>query len=233
MRFGPAPFAVNVGLTRPPRVWHVAHIMSYLFSIVIPLMGLLAPQYGGMDMAVAEKWSSAKIVKYHVEGVHNARTAVVFGDYEGKADVLDRVTVEFTWDTNKRAIVGPATVTDGKSELKNIKSDDTDCPPPQLSGEYEHFQSVSTSIVGGDRIQITGTRTYPPAKVSNYPASCSMRAIPGGKEEVLLSVGGADPGILALPIRTSGPIIVAADRKSFSMMAAEDWVWTYTPTLVR
>jgi hypothetical protein len=180
-------------------------------------MTLLALQFGGMDMAVAEKWGSAKIVKYHVEGVHNARTAVVFGDYEGKADVLDRITVEFTWDTNKREIVGPATVTDGKSELKNIKSDDTNRPPPQLSGEYEHFQSVSTSIVGGDRIQITGTRTYPPAKVSNYPASCSMRAIPGGKEEVLLSVAGADPGVLAMPITMSGPITIAADRKSFSM----------------
>lgn len=233
MRFGPTPFAVNVGLTRPPRVWHVAHTMSYPFSIVIPLMTLLALQFGGMDMAVAEKWGSAKIVKYHVEGVHNARTAVVLGDYEGKADVLDRITVEFTWDNKKGKIVGPATVTDGKSELKNIKSDDTNCPPPQLSGEYEHFQSVSTSIVGGDRIHITGTRTYPAAKVSNYPASCSMRTIPGGKEEVLLSVTGADPAGLAMPITAGGPITVAADRKSFSIKGAENWVWTYTPTLVQ
>src|SRR5450759_3679188 len=183
MRFGPCAVRRERGLDSPGRVWHVAHTMSYPFSIVIPLMTLLALQLGGMDMAVAEKWGSAKIVKYHVEGVHNARTAVVFGDYEGKADVLDRITVEFTWDANKREIVGPATVTDGKSELKNIKSDDTNRPPPQLSGEYEHFQSVSTSIVGGDRIQITGTRTYPPAKVSNYPASCSMRAIPGAQAE--------------------------------------------------
>jgi hypothetical protein len=29
------------------------------------------------------------------------------------------------------------------------------------------------------------------------------------------------------------PISVAADRKSFSVPSAENWVWTYTPTLVQ
>ena len=51
-----------------------------------------AAQTGGMDMAVMQKWSSAKVVKYRVEGVHSARAPVVKGDYEGKADVIDRLT---------------------------------------------------------------------------------------------------------------------------------------------
>jgi hypothetical protein len=46
------------------------------------------------DMAVAQKWQAAKLVKYRAEGVHKARAAVVFGDHEGKADVLDRLTVD-------------------------------------------------------------------------------------------------------------------------------------------
>jgi hypothetical protein len=185
-----------------------------------------------MDMAVAQKWSSAKLVKYRAEGVHKARAAVVFGDYEGKADVLDRVTVEFNWDVRKGKIVGPVTVVDGKSELSNIKSDGTNCPPPQLGGEYEHFSSVSHSLTAANQIQISGTRTYPAAKVSNYPASCSMRSIGGSKEQATLWVAPVAPEALGMPNMPNGPIAIAADRKSFSIKAAGNWVWTYTPTLV-
>jgi hypothetical protein len=200
--------------------------------LAVSFANLLAMQAGGYDLAVAEKWQKAKVVAYRVEGVHNGREAVVFGDYEGKADVFDRITVEFTWDVKKRKVVGEVTVTDGKTELKNIKSDGTNCPPPQLKGPYEHFQTASHSV-SGDQILIKGTRIYPPASVSNYPGSCSMRSIPGGKEEALLGVGWADPAGLGMPIVPGGPIVVAADRKSFSMKAAGNWVWTFTPTLVQ
>jgi hypothetical protein len=207
--------------------------MSGLLPVVAAFLSLLTPQYGGMDMAAAQKWDAAKVVAYRVEGVHNARASVVLGDYEGKADVFDRVTVEFTWDAKKRKVVGPVTVKDGKTVLKNIRSDGTNCPPPQLLGEYEHFQSASNSQTAPDQIQIKGTRTYPPAKVSNYPGSCSMRSIPGGTEEASLWLAVADPGSLALPIMKDGPIVVAADRKSFAVKGAENWVWTYFPTLLK
>jgi hypothetical protein len=88
-------------------------------------------------------------------------------------------------------------------------------------------------MISGDQIQIKGTRIYPPASVSNYPGSCSMRAIPGGKEEALLWVTGAGPEALGMPIMPGSPISVAADRKSFSAKGAGNWVWTYTPTLLQ
>ncbi len=215
--------------------------MNKLLSIVAGFVSLLALQSGVMDMAVAQtmdmavvqKWASAKVVKYRVEGVHNGRVSVVFGDYEGKADVIDRITVELSWDAKKRKIIGPVTITDGKSELSNLKSDGTNCPPPQLKGGYEHFQSVSSSMISGDQVQIKGTRTYPPASVSNYPGSCSMRAIPGGKEEALLWVTGVGPEVLGMPIMPGSPISISADRKTFSVKGADNWVWTYTPTLVQ
>ena len=195
--------------------------------LTLPLM-----QYGGMDMAVAQKWAAAKVVKYRVEGVHKARQPVVFGDYEGKGDVTDRVTVEFTWDVQKRKITGPVTVADAKSEVANLKSDGTNCGPPQLKGDYEHFQSVS-NIVRGEQIEIKGTRTYPAASVSNYPGSCSMRGIPGKKADVLVHLAGMGPEGLALPVNPKSPISPSADRKSFTVKGAENWVWTFTPTLVQ
>jgi hypothetical protein len=86
----------------------------------------------------------------------------------------------------------------------------------------------------GDLIQIKGTRTYPPASVSQYPASCSMRAVPGGKQEETLHVGsGVQPDVLAMPNMPGSPVTIAADRKSFSMRGAGNWLWTYTPTLVQ
>ena len=59
-------------------------------------------EYGGMDMAVAEKWGKAKVVKYRAEGVYKARSMVVFGDYEGKADITDTLTV-YSPSTSRRA----------------------------------------------------------------------------------------------------------------------------------
>lgn len=207
--------------------------MTNPLPTVASLIGVLFLQVGGMDLAVAQKWSSAKVVTFRVEGLHSARVSVVLGDYEGKADVIDHLTVEFTWDNKKGKIIGTVVVTDGKSEVKNIKSDGTNCPPPTLNGAYEHFQSVSNSVSSAGQIEIKGTRTYPAASVSNYPAGCSMRPIPGGKEEVTQSVPGMSPEVLGMPIMPGGPVSVAADRKSFSVKGAGSWVWTYTPTLVQ
>lgn len=210
--------------------------MGHTLRIVAAFVGLLGLQTGSMDFAAAQKWSAAKVVSYRVEGVHGGREAVVFGDYEGKAEVIDRITVEFTWDVKKRSIIGPVTVKDGKTELRDLKSDGTNCPPPQLNGEYEHFQSVSHSMSSRDQIQVKGVRTYPPARVSNYPASCSMRSIPGGKEEAFLWVAGMGPEALDMPSlgkMPGSPISFAADGKSFSVKGAGNWVWTYRPTIVQ
>ena len=70
--------------------------MNILIPMITSAASLLGLQMDGMDMAVAQKWSNAKIIKYHDVGLHKSRELVVFGDYEGKADVTDSITVEFT-----------------------------------------------------------------------------------------------------------------------------------------
>ena len=194
---------------------------------------LVLPSHA-QDMAVAEKWAKAKVIRYRVEGVHKARVPMVAGSFEARADVTDRVTIEYTWDVKKKALTGPLTVVDGKSEIQNLKADGTNCPPPQLDGEYEHFQTVSNGMLG-DLIQLHGTRTYPGARLSQYPASCSLRPVKGSTEKVTLHFGGsADLQFLALPAMPPGaPVSVSADRKSFTIRGAENWYWTYTPTFVQ
>jgi hypothetical protein len=206
--------------------------MNILIPMITSAAGLLGLQMDGMDMAVAQKWSNAKVIKYHAVGLLKSREGLVFGDYEGKADVTDTITVEFTWDNQNQKFIGPVKVTDGKSVLTNIKSDGTNCGPPTLKGEYEHFQYVSQTA-NGDQVVLNGTRVYPAAMVSNYPGSCSMRAIVGGKEPVITAVGGTSPEVLGMPIMKEGFITTTPDRKTFSVGDASDWKWTYTPTLVQ
>ena len=207
--------------------------MNKLLPVALGVAALLPLHTGAQDMAVAQKWAGAKVVKYRVDGVHKARAMVVKGDYEGKADVTDRVTLEFTWDLGTIKVVGPITVTDAKTEVANLKSDGTNCGPPQLKGDYEHFQLVSSGMVG-ELIELKGTRNYPPASVSNYPASCSMQSVPGGKQPVVLHVpAGMQPDVLAMPIMAGSPVAIAADRKSYTVKGAENWAWTYTPTRVQ
>ena len=56
---------------------------------------------------------------------------------------------------------------------------------------------------------------------------------PGGKEQALLMVPGISPAALGYPIMPGSPITVSADRKSFSMKNTGNWVFIYTPTLVK
>ena len=151
-----------------------------IYFLPLAILIALPTMFGGMDMAVAEKWGKAKVVKYRVEGVHKARTNVVFGDYEGKGDVTDRLTLEFTWDVKKRKVLGQVTVVDGKTEVSNLKSDGTNCGPPQLKGEYEHFQSVSNSAAG-EQMEIKGTRTYPAARSPTTPRAAPCAASPAAR----------------------------------------------------
>jgi hypothetical protein len=188
--------------------------------------------------ADSEKWLDAKVVKYHVEGVHKGREQVVgkTGDDEyGKAEVADRITVDFTWDfreSDAAQLVGELKLDDGKTQIADLRSDGTDCGPPQLNGEYEHFQSVKSEL-SADLITLIGTRRYPAAGVSNYPAGCSLRQIPGGEEEVQVFLGVMEPQPLGVPASMLGTAVtVSEDHKSFTVEGASGWVWTYTPTLL-
>lgn len=194
---------------------------------------VLSAQIPGTDLATLQKWSNAKIIRFSIVGVHNARTLVVSGDHEGKGDVSDKVEVEYRFDNKTKKIIGEPKITDFPSTVSNLKSDGTNCPAPQLKGPYEHFQ-MTKSAVSGTTLMITGTRTFPAASVSQYPASCSMKSIPGATVESNLLLTVTDARMLGMPIQAgSTSIRVAPDRKYFTLVGSNGWSWTYTPTVVQ
>jgi hypothetical protein len=193
----------------------------------------LSAQIPGMDMAVMQKWSNAKVIRFSVVGNYNARTLVVSGDHEGKGDVTDKITIEYTFDNKTSKMVGEPKITNAVSTVANLKSDGTNCPPPQLKGAYEHFQSTK-HMISGTTLMITGTRTFPDASVSQYPASCSMKAIRGETVERNVMITVTDARMLGMPIQSANKsITIAPDRKSFTLAGQDGWSWTYTPTLVQ
>jgi hypothetical protein len=207
-------------------------ISNLLLTAPAVITGLLAWQMN-VDMAVLQKWEAASVVRFNVVGTHDARAGVVFNDTASTADVTDRITLEFLWNKKTGKIMGEVKVTDSKSAVKNLKSDGTNCPPPALQGDYEHFQYLNHTVDRGELVMLNGERTYPAASVSQYPASCDMRSAAGGKEPKMLSIAAADPAGLAMTMPAGSPVTVSADKKSFVMKGGEGWVWTLTPTVVK
>ena len=208
--------------------------MRFVYCTLLLSVSASAQLMPGFDTALMKKWGAATVAQYVIVGEFKARDKVVFGDYEGKADITDRLTFEFTWDIKKHEPIGPIKVTETKTSVANIKSDGTNCPPPTLQGEYEHLQIVKPPTNRRDQLLFEVVRTYPAARVSNYPASCSMQQIPGGKVEERMSLAVIEGKQLSFPIpadQSKGG--VTPDRKSFVSKAAGDWTWTYTPTIIR
>ncbi|MEZ5894487.1 MAG: hypothetical protein R3C58_15245, partial [Parvularculaceae bacterium] len=58
----------------------------------------------GVDMATLQKWSSAKVVHYHVEGAYHAWTPVSQKWKAAEGDVTDSMTIDFDMDINSFSV---------------------------------------------------------------------------------------------------------------------------------
>jgi hypothetical protein len=191
----------------------------------------------GLDAATVQKWKGATEIRWQATGVYQGREKVVFGDYPGHGDVRYTIAVEFTWRRVPRVEVADVTLSEGRTSVTNVRSDDTDCGPPVLKGDYEHLSAVKVRRADSGQITLDASRSYPAASVSQYPAGCGMMAIPGGTEPArIVSVGVPDATILAGPLTAQVgniSLAVAGDRQSFTMTRPDGWEWTYVPTLLK
>ena len=89
-------------------------------------------------------------------------------------------------------------------------------------------------IIASAEFYIKGRRTFPAASVSQWPASCGQKTIPGATVEISLFAPKPDASMLGRPIQSGiKAISIALDRKSYSIAGAENWVWTLTPAAVQ
>ncbi len=187
------------------------------------------------DMQLMMKWADTQVVAYAITGVYSAETNIAYQDKSGQVgDVTDRITIDFTWNVRKNALVGDAKWKNFPSATANLRNLVKGCPPPRLTGAYEHFDLTAVATSGQERIDLAGTTTFPTVALSDCTGATEKRTVSGKTDKRVVYLPVPDPTILAMPTQTTGgqmKFVVAPDKKSFSIKI-DGWTWTYVPTRI-
>ncbi len=199
-------------------------------SIAVCLLGASAAHAQQMDMDAMMKWGAADVVRYHIVGVYQGKPTIANGSV-ARADVTDRVVIDFTWKLSEMKLVGAATFQNTKSTVTNPVDSEPKCLPPVLKGEYEHYEllSIKEGLSGSLEFQVQ-TR-YPAVEVAQF-CTASRKAMPAKnvvEEEQFVVIS---PVTFGMPLPDSDDLRISKDKKS--LIAKKDgWTWTYTPTIVQ
>ncbi|HSQ34870.1 MAG TPA: hypothetical protein VLQ89_02655 [Candidatus Binatia bacterium] len=184
-----------------------------------------------MDMEAMMRWSSAKIVSYHIVGVYQAQTDVI-GDTNciGYADVTDRVVIDLKWNLPDAKLAGTPTVQNSKSEARNLRNWEAKCQPPVLKGEYEHYELLSIRDGMAGQLELQVRTTYPAAEVVQF-CTGARKAGPGRIDTRPEEFGVISPVFFGMPLPDSDDLRISKDKKSL-IVKKKGWTWTLTPTIV-
>lgn len=189
-----------------------------------------ATQAQQMDMDAMMKWGAADLIRYHIVGVYQGKPHIA-SDGAGRADVTDRVVIDFNWKLSEMKLVGAATFQNTKSTVTNPVDYEPKCLPPVLKGEYEHYEvlSIKEGLSGSLEFQVQ--TKYPVVEVAQS-CTASRKAVPAKnvvEEEQFVVVS---PVAFGMPLPDSDDLRISKDKKSL-IRKADDWTWTYTPTIAQ
>jgi hypothetical protein len=182
------------------------------------------------DMAAIARWKDAKVVHYRIVGTFQGTTPIAPDVPYGTVDATDRVTVELDWDVRASKAVGEPKVTNVATQVAKAASALATCPPPAITGSYEHFDAAATAPHPAG-VELKGTRSFPAARLSS-DTTCEAKAVPARSDAVSEIVTVVSPMMLVMPAGANPNLSVAADRKSFTI-TNKGWSWTYTPSVVQ
>jgi hypothetical protein len=187
-----------------------------------------APQ---VDMAEVMKWSNAKVVRYHVEGVYEAWTPIA--DEASQSNVTDGLVMDVIWEMRARKAQGMPQIQNKASTSKGLRNIHPPCPAPVMKGQYEHFEAKEVGFDGQDRMALKGIRSFPPIDAGlDCPASNALKASPAKQTEVTEYIALPNPMMLSVGSFNTPNMTVTPDKKSF-ILKTGNWTWTYTPSLVQ
>src|SRR5262249_41812287 len=89
------------------------------------------------DLQAMNKWAGAKLVHFHIEGLHQGDTGVIERGTYGNADVTDHLTMDFDYWLMENKVEGPVKFQNAKSVTKTGPHSEAGCAI--LKGEYEHL----------------------------------------------------------------------------------------------
>jgi hypothetical protein len=197
--------------------------------VALSLLAASAAHAQQMDMAVMQKWAAADVIRYHIVGVYQARTHIA-SDGSGQADITDGLTVDLTWKLSESKLVGQPTFQNVKTVVRNVGDRSTNCLPPVLRGDYEHFDVLSIKEDNAGGLELEVKTTWPVVEVVQF-CTGKFKAIPGKTETVPEPFGVVSPMAFAMPLPDSDTLRVSADKKSL-ITKKNGWTWTLTPTIL-
>jgi hypothetical protein len=205
--------------------------MRNTFALSLACLAAVAlPAGAQMDMQAMQKWGSAKVIYYTVEGVHSGAASVT-STQGGLADVTDRVTMNLEWSLGEARLLNVTALRNYPSEVKNLRDREPKCMPPVLNGPLElaTVQEVTNGL--GGAIDLKVERSYPAAGVAQF-CTASRKTVPAEKKVFMDSMAVPSPVLLAMGAPASGGVSYSADRKPI-LVKKDGWTWTFTPSVTR
>ena len=152
-------------------------------------------------------------------------------DGAGRADVSDRVVIDFTWKLSEMKLVGAASFQNTKSTVANPVDYEPKCLPPVLKGEYEHYEvlSIKDGLSGSLDFQVQ-TR-HPVVEVAQF-CTASRKAVPAKTDTRSEQFVVVSPVSFGMPLPDSDDLRISGDKKSL-IVKKDGWTWTYTPTMTK
>ena len=201
-----------------------------LVSAAVVLCAAVPARAQQMDTELMRRWSSAKVLGYHIVGVYEGRVNVVGGSkWIGYADVTDRIEIDLAWDPGRSKLVGTPTYRNTKSVVRNLRNFEPKCTTPVLMGDYEHYdlQGIKESPDGNLEVQVL--TTYPGAQVATF-CTGKREAVPANRDLRSEPFGVISPVVFGMQLPDSDDLRISADKKSLITKKA-GWTWTLTPSI--
>jgi hypothetical protein len=195
-----------------------------LLSIATLVLPAAAQQ---MDMQAMQRWGSAKVIYYTVEGVHSGE-AHVTSKMGGRADVVDRVTMNLEWILGDARLQKVSNLKNYPAEVKNLRDAEPKCLPPVLKGALDLATVLEVTNGLGGAIDLKVEKNHPAAEVAQF-CTASRKAVPAEKSVTVESLPVPSPMLLAMGAPATKEVSFTPDRKSI-VYRKGNWAWTFTPS---
>jgi hypothetical protein len=195
----------------------------------LTLLAATAANAQQMDMDAMMKWGAADVVRYHVVGAYQGKPIIANGA-AARADVSDRVVIDFTWKLSEMKLVGVPTFQNTKTTLTNPVDYEPKCLPPVLKGDYEHYEllGIKDGLSGSLELQVQ--TKYPDVEVAQF-CTASRKTVPAKTDTHSEQFVVISPVSFGMPLPDSDALRISTDKKSL-ITKKDGWTWTYTPTMV-
>lgn len=214
-----------------------------------PAFDLSGVDLGGVDLAAAQRQAEAaqkaigssglteaKVLHYTVVGVNTAKhVQIPAADADQYGDVVEKVTLAFDWDVEKKAMIGAATITNAAAAISNLTGMGDQCPAGEMKGPFEYFDATEVRPAPGSDgvLEVVGVRKHPDTMVAES-CGAGRKLYKAAEEPVSTPIAPPEPGLFEmLKFAPATPTIkLSADGQSVVMGSLNDtWEWTYTPTV--